>query len=87
MGFWTAMKTTTIERMSLPNRNFPPVTARLCQHDWFLTCWLLKKKTRQLNKTRFGQMEEQIWLMEQTEHLRALKANNLPFILGQMLNP
>ncbi len=70
-----------------PTSKFPPINAKLCQRDWFLTCRLLKTKTRQLHKTRRGQVEEQLWLMEQTEHLRALKANNLPFILGEMLNP
>ena len=73
--------------MVSPTSKFPPVNAKLCQRDWSLTCWLLKKKTSRLNKIKRGYIDESLWLMMQIEHLRALKANNLPFILGQMLNP
>lgn len=69
-----------------PVSKYPPINARLCEQDWRLTVWLLKCKLKELRKTRFGQAEKQVWIMTQIEHLRALKQNNLPYILGELLN-
>lgn len=73
--------------MISPTSKFPPVNAKICHRDWSLTCWLIKKKTKELRKIKRGYFDESLWLMEQLEHLKALKQNNLPYIFGTLLNP
>jgi hypothetical protein len=64
-----------------------PINTKLDPFRWSILIRVLNDKERRLAMSRFGQVDLQIWLMEQVEHLRKLKQFNLPFIMGELLNP